>query len=156
MPNTEIAPPENLNVELENGMSSPCEKGCYLCKNYLVKTKTITSYHTNEVFNINDKIDCNSRNVIYLINDNICRISYTGCTVDSLKTRFSNHKSHIKNNKLTCELSKHFINNPVIHELDKSSFKAFDISLKSQISITAVELVDMTGISNDTYSFIVA
>ena len=87
-----------------------------------------------------------------LYNDNICRISYTGCTVDSLKTRFSNHKSNIKNNKHTCELSKHFINNPVIHELDKSTFKAFDISFKSHISITAVELVDMTGIPNDTYS----
>ena len=67
MPTTELATTESLIVELENGMSSPCEKGCYLCKNYLVKTKTINSYHTNEVFNINDKIDCNSRNVIYLI-----------------------------------------------------------------------------------------
>ena len=76
--------------------------------------------------------------------------SYTGCTVDSLKTRFSNHKSHIKNIKHTCELFKHFINNPVIHELDKTSFKAFDFSLESQFYIVAVELVDMTGIPNDT------
>ena len=142
MPSIEANPHKNLNFQPqrnETGMSCPCEKSCYLCKNNLVKTKTVTSYHTNEVFKIYCKIDCNSCNVIYLINDNVCRISYTGCTVDSLKTRFSNHKSHIKNIKHTCELSKHFINNPVIHELDKTSFKAFDFSLKSQISIVAVE-----------------
>ena len=107
-------------------MSSPCVNGCYLCKFYLVKSQTVTSFHTNEIFNINAKIDCNTNNVIYLINDNICRISYTGCTVDTLKTRFSNHKSHIKHNKFTCELSKHFSNNPVLHDLDKTSFKAYD------------------------------
>ena len=50
-------------------------------------------------FKIKSVIDCLTRNVIYLINDNICKISSVGYTADNMKTRFANHKSHIKFNK---------------------------------------------------------
>ena len=78
-------------------------------------------------------------------------ISYVGCTTDALKTRFSNHKSHIKLLRPTCELSKHFIENPSMHNLDKSSNKAYDISLKSHISIVGVEHVDVSSVGDSTY-----
>ena len=74
---------------------------------------------------LNTNIDCNSKDVIYLINDKVCKLSNVGCTTDSLKTRFSNHKSHIKFKKRTCEVSKHFSDCETLHDLDKASNKAF-------------------------------
>ena len=133
------------------GRCQSCPKKCVLCKNYLTESETVTSHHTNEIFNINDIIDCNTPNVVYLINDNICNVSYTGCTVDSMKNRFSNHKSHIKYLRRTCELSKHFSDNKVLHDLDKSSNKNYDVSLKNHLQIIAVEKVDISNIPNTTY-----
>ena len=62
-------------------------------------------------YTIKDIIDCNSRNVIYISNDNVCKISSVGYTADNMKTRFTNHKSHIKYNKRLCEVLKHFSDN---------------------------------------------
>ena len=145
LPSNEDPTPEtdSLPQTLSQTSCKPCQKGCYLCKNYLVNTKTFSSYHTSQQFSVNLDMDCNSKDVIYLINDKICRLSNVGCTTDSLKTRFSNHKSHIKYNKRTCELSKHFSDCGVLHNLDKSSNKAYDISLRDQIEIIAIEKVDV-------------
>ena len=60
-------------------------------------------------YKIKDIIDCNSR--IYISNDNVCKISSVGYTADNMKTRFTNHKSHIKYNKRLCEVLKHFSDN---------------------------------------------
>ena len=108
---------ENLNKNLSTlnqpGGCQPCEKRCVLCKNY--------SHQTNTKYKIKDIIDCNSRNVIYNINDNVCKISSVGYTADNMKTRFTNHKSHIKYNKRLYEVSKHFSDNLILHTLHKSS-----------------------------------
>ena len=111
------------------GSCRPCSRGDYLCKNYLVSTETFTSYHTSQQFSVNANIDCSSKEVIYLINDKVCKLSNVGCTTDSLKTRFSNHKSHIKFKKRTCEVSKHFSDCETLHDLDKSSNKAYDLRI---------------------------
>ena len=89
------------------GGCQPCKKNCVLCKNYLIKTDCAYSHQTETRFKIKSVIDCLTRNVIYLINDNICKISSVGYTADNMKTRFANHKSHIKFNKRLCEVSKH-------------------------------------------------
>ena len=78
-----------------------------------------------------------------MIQDNICTINYIGCTSDSVKVRFSNHKSHIKKRLKTCELSKHFSEHQHIHILDTSTNKNYDESLAKQISIIILEKVDI-------------
>ena len=65
--------------------------------------------------------------------------------------RFSNHKSHIKSSKRTCEVSKHFSENS-LHILDRSSTKNYDLSLKDQLEVIIIEQVDVTGIGQDTQS----
>ena len=71
------------------------KKVVVLCKNYLLKTDKAYSHHTNNKYKIKDIIVCNSRNVIFIINDNVCKISSVGYTADNMKTRFTNHRSHI-------------------------------------------------------------
>ena len=56
-----------------------------------------------------------------------------------MKIRFPNHKSHIKRNRRTCEISKHFADNLLIHELDKSTNLNYDNSLKSQIEVIIIK-----------------
>ena len=80
-------------------------------KKLFIKTDKAYSHQTNNKYKIKDIIDYNSRNVIYIINDNACKISSVGYTAANMKTRFNNHKSHIKYNKLLCEVSKHFSDN---------------------------------------------
>ena len=56
-----------------------CKNKCDLCKNYLKETKYVNSFYTNSVLNINQNLNCDSMNVIYIINDLKCRISSVGC-----------------------------------------------------------------------------
>ena len=101
---------------------------------------------------IRNYIDCDSKNVIYVINDLACKISSVGCTSDSMKVRFRNHKSHIKNKRRTCEVSCHYSDNETIHILDKASTKTFNDTLMKQIEVIIIEQVDVSKVKNDGQS----
>ena len=85
------------------------------------------------------------------INDKICKVSNVGCTTNSTNVRFRNHKSHIKHNRFTCEISKHFSENSAIHYLDKSNGKLYDDSLKEHIEIIIIEKVKLSKPDLDVY-----
>ena len=80
---------------------------------------------------------------MYIVNDMKCELSYVGCTSDSLKVRFRNHKSHIKTRRRTCELSCHFIDNECMHNLDRTTTKLYTSTLSEHISVTILEQVDV-------------
>ena len=143
---------ENVVETPIKGGCQPCKKRCVLCKNYLIKSDYAYSHQTETKFRIKSVIDCNTRNIIYIINDNICKISSVGYTADTMKTRFTNHKSHIKFNKRLCEVSKHMADNLILHELDKTSQSNYDKSLCKQIEVLIIEEVDLTGVGNDIES----
>ena len=66
-----------------------------------------------------------------------------------MKTRFANHKSHIKFNKRLCEVSKHIADNLILHEQDKSSQMKYDTSLSKQIEAIIIEEEDLTDVGTD-------
>ena len=134
-----------------NGCNS-CRNKCDLCKHYLKKTKTVYSFHTNSVFKINQNLDCDSMNVVYIINDLKCKISSVGCTKDSTKIRFRNHKSHIKYGYQNCEVSAHFADNKSIHDMDISSCQSYTTSLKDHIEVIIIEQVDVSKVPQDSKS----
>ena len=152
LPILDIDPEDQEDTIESDGICQPCSKGCVLCKNYLVKTTWAYSFHTSSRFKIKGTLDCDSKNIVYIINDKVCNLSSIGCTADTLKVRFSNHKSHIKSSKRTCEVSKHFSENTSLHILDRSSTKNYDLSLKDQLEVIIIEQVDVTGIGQDTQS----
>ena len=115
-----------------------CNK-CYLCKLYLKETKTYKSYHSNQVFRIQNRLTCDSKYVVYLIDCDLHKKSYIGYTTTNMKTRFSNNKSHIKSNKCTCEIITHLIKEN--HNLDISDFRKYDESLSKSVSVTIIEKV---------------
>ena len=117
-----------------------CNK-CYLCRHYLSETKTFTSFHTTQIFQIKDTLTCDSKCLIYLIDCLKHKTSYVGYCTTNIKARFSNNKSHIKKNICSCEIVKHIIN--VDHQLDHSSLKNYDESLSKSIRVTLIEKVDI-------------
>ncbi len=85
-----------------------CSKNCKMCRLFLIETKTFTSYHTDQIFKIKHTLSCESTWFIYLINDIICKKSYVGSSFDTAKSRWGNHKSHVRLNRATCGVTKHF------------------------------------------------
>ena len=91
-------------------------------------------------------------NVIYIINDKVCKLSSVGYTMDKTKVRFPNHKSHIIYNKRLCEVSKHFADHFVWHDLDKLSQSSYNKSLCTQIEVIIIEKFNLSGVGTDTES----
>ena len=78
-----------------------------------------------------------------MITDKICKdVFYVGYTQDTMKTRWANHKSHIKACKKTCEIASHFVRlGNTTHKLDKSDQKAFTSQLSQHLDIRLIESV---------------
>ena len=78
--------------------------------------KSLRNNKTGKEFSINYDLNCNSRNVIYLITCSKCKIQYVGSTTTAFRTRFNNHKSRVnahvnlssENNKKEDVLYQHF------------------------------------------------
>ena len=90
----------------------PCG-GCVFCKTHLNTSTTFTSSVTGKQFSLSsDEIPgndaCTTKNVIYLITCGKCSIQYVGMTTTSIRTRFANHRSGIKNYKHNILLYDHF------------------------------------------------
>ena len=133
---------EQSNIVTDAGCYG-CVKKCTLCKDFLIECRQFTSSKTNQTFNIKSKITCDTKNVIYMITDKICTdVFYVGYTQDNMKTRWANHKSHIKACKKTCELASHFIKLAnTTHKLDKSNQKVFTSQLSRHLEIRLIESV---------------
>ena len=83
----------------EVGRCEPCggkRPPCQLCSN-MKKTSNFKSKHSNEVYQIKKKFNCNSKMVVYLIECRICRKQYDGCTVAKFCARGNNYKSTHRN-----------------------------------------------------------
>lgn len=128
---------------------------CFLCKHYLIETDTFKSYHCSTEFKINQTITCTSQGVIYLIQDLVCQRSYVGSTIDTMKIRMSNYKSHLKTNHKGCEMAQHFneVEND-IHSLfcsgdanmrSKAMLDKFDSHLSAQLKFILIECVDLSS-----------
>ena len=112
---------------------------CILCKYYLSKNcKVIKSCSTNQILNINQTITCQDGHVVYVISDLLCNRQNVGSTDDNMRCRFSNHKSHIKQNRPTCRVALHY-NDRKIHKLDYNN----DINshLPAELQVTLIDKV---------------
>ena len=135
--------PRNVNISNLGGCFK-CDKKCKTCSMFLYEGQYAWSHNTNDKFRINKKMNCESKNIIYIINDNTCKTSYTGYTTNTLKNRFANHKSHIKKNVKSCEIAIHIIDSAnTCHKLNRSNLNNFDNELKYQLSIMAIEEVEI-------------
>ena len=81
--------------------------GCRICKDYMPETNIFRSSTTGITYNIHQKLNCNSRNVIYLLTCKTCGIQYVGETSTRFRERMNNHKSAI-NNAYDNSVARHY------------------------------------------------
>ena len=67
-----------------------------LCSN-MKNTSTFKSKHSNEVYKIKKKFNCNSRIVVYLIEFRVCRKQCNSSTVTKFHARANTYKSKHRN-----------------------------------------------------------
>ena len=83
-------------------------KRCVMCAEHLVSSMTVKSDQTDKTYQLQDRLSCDSTNVVYLLYCDTCKnAQYIGETKNSLKTRFYLHRSHIKKNTGTL-VTQHF------------------------------------------------
>lgn len=94
---------------LQENMDKPveaCKHPRCLCCNSIRDLTYINKLQPNLIVQ-HETLTCNSKNIIYLIHCNKCKLNYIGETKRSLKERLNNHRSAIKTKKLTA-ISVHF------------------------------------------------
>ena len=78
---------------------------CDVC-NYLSLGNKFTSHVTGKTYSVNYNLDCNSKNVIYLLFCKVCGVQYVGSTMTKFRFRFNNHKSRLKRHEKLGEIQK--------------------------------------------------
>ena len=68
---------------------------CDVC-NYLIVGDRFFSDATGTSCTINRSMDCNSRNIVYLICCTFCGFQYVGSTTTNFRLRFNNYKSRLR------------------------------------------------------------
>ena len=87
----------NLRQHNQPQGSYPCGKNCLTCK-YISDGETSNTFHaTGETRPITNHIDCNSKNVIYIMQCNHCSKQYIGETKRRLKDPFNEHRRPVDN-----------------------------------------------------------
>lgn len=77
---------------------SKCGKNCETCK--LIEDNNSTSITTTgKIFHVKCNMNCNTKNVIYLITCKGCKGQYVGETGNELKTRMTVHRQQIRDRK---------------------------------------------------------
>ncbi|CAJ0953387.1 unnamed protein product [Ranitomeya imitator] len=102
---------------------------CKTC-NFVRKTTSFTSSVTGITYPIRTHMNCNSEGVIYLIECDLCKLQYVGCTVGPLKRRFCKHISESALNNTSHNISA------VSHHC-----KTIHAGNTSMIKVTAIEKV---------------
>lgn len=73
----------------------PCDKPrCKLCP-MMQKTETVRSTGSNFSFRIQGNYNCDSENVVYILECTLCHAQYIGQTGTALRMRINNHRSHV-------------------------------------------------------------
>ena len=103
-----------------------CGRNCIDCKYLKDKGEYYYSHVTKRRYKIRQNVNCQSRNVIYLVTCKKCKKQGVGKTIN-FKSRMANYRSCIKNEKVSCNIDKHFI------EEDNHSLEDFDVQIIVQL-----------------------
>ena len=83
------------NVPADAGCSK-CERKCKVSCPLIKEGNKCQSTRTQKIYNIRQKVDCDSEWVIYLITCKKCSGQYVGKSKTKFKIRHSNHKQEVK------------------------------------------------------------
>ena len=91
-------------------MVSKCNSRCDICQKFLACKNEFKCKVTGKTYKVRGNLNCNSLNVVYLINCKLCGDQYVGSALkNNFKPRFRVHKSDIVTGKDRCGVAKHFL-----------------------------------------------
>ena len=103
-----------------------CERSCIDGKYLKEKDEYFYSYVTERRYKVRQNVNCQSKNVIYLVTCKKCKKQGVG-EIIGFKSRMTNYRSCIKNKKISCNIDKHFI------EETNYSIEDFDVHIIVQL-----------------------
>ena len=103
---SKVPPEPPLRPKREIPGMTPCNK-CPICP-FVNPGKVVRATATNYSVEINKKVCCKDKNIIYCIGCDICPMQYIGETDRSLQDRFSEHKGYVANHHLNKATGFHF------------------------------------------------
>ena len=86
--------PENTHPKRRLVGMRPCNKPCNVCP-YVKTTKTFTSHHTKQTFDLHGFFTCATSGVVYLTSCLKCNLQYVGQTGRKFGTRMMEHLNNI-------------------------------------------------------------
>ena len=100
---------EIKNVSTAHNLDKCNSARCATCPQIKIGN-SVYSNTTNTTFKTGCKAgtNCKTKNVIYLINCNVCNMQYVGQTKQELRQRMSGHRSSIRGNKIFTPIYCHF------------------------------------------------
>ena len=111
-----------LNKEKNTHRNLPCGLPCITC-HYVAHKNSFKSFVTNKIYKIKGQMNCLTSNIIYIIECIKCGKQYVGQTSNTLRKRFTNHLSDIRNNN-NKPVSNHF--NIEDHNIEHATIYAID------------------------------
>lgn len=86
--------------------SRPCgKKGCEVCK-HVTPRESAESTNSKFTYKIYGNLNCDTSNVVYLLECGKCHKQYVGQTMTPFRLRFNNHRSHVRS-RPSIPFSKH-------------------------------------------------
>ena len=103
VPETQRNPKRTLK-----GMNKCHKVYCNICP--FVKERKSFKMNTKQIWNINKHVNCNSQNVVYMIecDKEGCTEKYIGETKRSLRSRFADHRGYVKGKQTEKATGMHF------------------------------------------------
>ena len=87
--------PLDQNTSGNRGTCKCTSNICDVC-NYLALRDSFSSHIKGSSYTVNHQLDCNSRNVVYLISCKVCGLQYVGSTTTKFRLRINNHKRRLR------------------------------------------------------------
>ena len=84
-----------------------CGKSCETCP-YVNEIKVVKSNYNNYSVQINGVFNCNTPNVIYMLECSKCGEQYIGETLAELRQRFLQHRGYVRNKDCKKVTGQHF------------------------------------------------
>ena len=101
-----LPPPQNRPKRVKAGMHA-CNKPCSICP-FISKKKVIKAKHSENKVELSNHFDCNTENIVYIIECKKCGDQYIGQTQHSLRGRFLDHLGYARREEVHKATGGHF------------------------------------------------
>ena len=114
-----------VKSERKNPGMKRCGKMCSICP-YVKEGKEVKVNKTGKVWKINKNVNCETKNIIYMIECLKCKERYIGESKRMLKHRLADHRGYVHNEKVDTTTGAHF--NQPGHQLAHLSVTILEVS----------------------------